>query len=321
MEKRYVYETILPCKYGPLDPKVDLSPDFFSGFKPENRKAILQEEEAFYHSLMADHSVNAMIVSRYEQFTASDGSEISVKIYEPKDRPEKLPVHVFYHGGGFMTCSIETHDYVPSYIAAKAEVRVVSVGYRLAPEFPFPQGLQDSYEAIEWIIKNKNILKIDPQKLSVGGDSSGGNFAAVLSLMDREKKNNYISKQVLIYPVTDLSGTIPKKAQQAYPPVGGDDKAQGVDFIDIYLRRKEDLLNPHVSPLLSEELKGLPPALFIEAGCDSLVDDGLMYAKKLQDYGVPVRCCLYPGMPHAFILRRYEETFAALDEICAFLSE
>jgi acetyl esterase len=314
MANEYVYETIIPCKYGPLDPKVDLSSDFFSGFKAENRTAILGKEELFYHTLMKPHSKKDLIDTRYEYFTVSDGSKIPVKIYEPKNKKANLPVHVFFHGGGFITCSIETHDYVPSYIAAQAGIRVISVGYRLAPEYPFPIGLNDSYEAIEWVVKNAEVLRIDPARLSVGGDSSGGNFAAILSLMDREKKNNFISKQVLIYPVTDLSGTIPKKAQKAYPPAGG-----GVDFIGMYLPNKADILNPYVSPLLAEKLEGLPPALFIEAECDALVDDGLIYAKKLQDHGVPVRCFLYSGMPHAFILRRYEETFAALEEMVTFL--
>jgi acetyl esterase len=268
---------------------------------------------------MKPHSKYDLIDTRYDYCTGSDGAKIPVKIYEPKNKKANLPVHIFFHGGGFITCSIETHDYVPSYIAAQAGIRVVSVGYRLAPEYPFPIGLNDSYEAIEWVIKNAETLRIDPSRLSVGGDSSGGNFAAVLSLMDREKKNNFVSKQVLIYPATDLSGTIPKKAQKAYPPVGSGEGG-GVDFISMYLPNKADILNPHVSPLLAENLEGLPPALFIEAECDALVDDGLMYAKKLQDHGVPVRCFLYPGMPHAFILRRYEETFAALDEIAAFLA-
>lgn len=314
----YQYKTIVPCEYGPLDPNVELQPDFFSGFKPENRAAILEKEEAFYHALMKPYSKSASISVRHDSFVASDGAKIPVKIYEPRGKAGNLPIHVFYHGGGFITCSIETHDYVPSYIAAQAGIRVISVGYRLAPEYPFPRGLLDSYEAIRWIVENAGSLDIDPEKLSVGGDSSGGNFAAALSLMDREMKNNFISRQALIYPVTDLSGTIPKKSREAYPPVGGDEE-NAVDFIGMYLPQKADALHPHVSPLLAENLDGLPPALFIEAECDSLVDDGLMYAKKLQDHGVPVRCVVYSGMPHAFILRRYEKTFAALEEICKFL--
>jgi len=315
-------EKIVECKYGPLNPKVNLLPDFFSGFQPEKRKEILAEEEKFYRELTAPFSVDSDINTAILFVPARDKYEIRVKKYSPKNVKTPSPAMVFFHGGGFITCSIETHNFVPAYIARNAGITVFSVEYRLAPEFEFPIGLEDCYSVIRWIAENHKTLQIDPQKISLCGDSSGGNFAMVLSIMARDRKEFSVDKQVLIYPVTDLTGTIHKRSVDVYgKPQTNEDGKKSVDFIAAYLQHGEDKKNPLISPLFINDMAGIPPTLFIQAECDIFLDDGLMLAKKLQDGGVPVTCEVFEGMPHAFVLRTYDETFRALESICSYLKK
>lgn len=318
------YEPIVKLQYGPLKAKVNLLPDFFTNFVPQRRAEIVAEEAAFYHGITEPYSVNSRLDVAWTSFTADDGYKVPVKTYRPKAANGKLPALVFFHGGGFKTCSVETHDFVPAYLAANANVIAFSVEYRLAPEDKFPTGLEDCYQAVRWIASNAESLGIDANRLTVCGDSSGGNFAAAITLMARERKEFSIDKQVLIYPALDFSGTIKKRSAEVYTMVGAkpDAHAKSVSPLMLeYLNNPErEIMNPLVSPLLAESFQGLPQALFIEAECDALADDGLIYANLLKQAGVKVTCKVYEGMPHAFILRTYEETFAALDEICRFLT-
>lgn len=314
------YEPIISCAYGTLDPKVNLEPDFFTGFQPERRKEIVAEEAKFYRGITQPYSVDSEIEKSMCSFPAADGYQVPVKVYRPKEAAGPLTTVLFFHGGGFMTCSVETHDYVPSYLSAKAGVLCLNVEYRLAPEHKFPVGLEDCYAACQWAAAHAEELGADPKRLVVCGDSSGGNFAAALTLMARERGDVSLWKQVLIYPATELAGVVERQSAKVYAPVGGESEGPSPMLV-AYLNDLAEAKDPLVSPMLAEDFSDLPPALFIEAECDSLVDDGLIYAKLLQDAGVPVACEIYRGMPHAFILRTYEETFAALDRICAFLKE
>lgn len=317
------YEPIQKLNYGPLDPKVNLLPDFFTGFEPQRRSEIVAEEAKFYHGITEPYSVDDKLDKHYTSFKADDGYEIPVKVYRPKKAKGELPALVFIHGGGFKTCSVETHDFVPSYIAANAGILVYNVEYRLAPEYKFPAGLEDCYQAVQWISKNTKQLGVDPNCIMVGGDSSGGTFSAAITQMARVRGDISIAKQILIYPATEFTGTIKKRSAEVYTMVGssGDEPVSPISPLMMeYLNDPEkEVWNPYVSPMLAEDFSGLPEALFIEAECDALVDDGLIYAKLLQDAGVPVNCKVYNGMPHAFVLRTYDETFAALDEICRFI--
>ena len=136
-------EPLIKCDYGPLADKVNLEPDFFTGFVPERRAEIVAEEARFYHSITEPYSVDDRLNKWYETFTSFDGAAIRIKIYQPKAEGKDRPALVFIHGGGFKTCSVETHDFVPSYVAANAGVVAFSVEYRLAPEYKFPIGLKD----------------------------------------------------------------------------------------------------------------------------------------------------------------------------------
>ncbi|MFA6857574.1 MAG: alpha/beta hydrolase [Treponema sp.] len=315
------FEPFVKSGYGPLDPKVNLQPDFLAGFEPSQRKEIVLREAEFYHKLTRPYSVDTTIYKEYTSFSAADGEKIDVKVYRPAHTDKVLPAVVFFHGGAFITCSIETHDYVPSYLAAHAQMTVFSIGYRLAPEYKFPVGLQDCYTALEWIQHNADKWKIDPLKINVCGDSSGGNFAAVVCLMARDQSDVHIHKQVLIYPVTDLTTEVEKQSVKIYGTPSGNDSVKGIDYIGHYLKCVDDRKNPYISPIFAKDFSNLPEALFIQAECDTLCDDGLIYAKLLQNAGVPVDVRIYKGMPHAFILRTYSQTFEALNHICSFLAD
>lgn len=316
------YEPICKCEFGKLAEKVDLKPDFFSGFDPKKRKEIVKAEADFYHRITEPFSVDTHIITEFIGIPARDGFAIPVKVYRPVNTKGVRPAFIFIHGGGFITCSVETHNFVPAYIAAHSGCICFSIDYRLAPEFKFPKGLEDCYDTAKWLIQNAEKIGIDAAKVAVGGDSSGGNFAAVLSQMAKQDKEVAFCKEVLIYPVTDLSNDIPKRSAEVYVPVGSSDgETPSPSFLQMYLPDGTDVHNPMISPLFGDDLSGLPKTLFILAECDAFCDDGLYYAKALQDSGVDVSFYIYKGMPHAFILRTYEETFAALDEICKFLIE
>jgi acetyl esterase len=317
------FELIIEPGYGPLNPKVNLKPDFSEGFTPERRQELVTADAAFHKEITSPFSVETRIEQWYEGFTTKDGASIKVKFYKPKGKNGKLPIHVFYHGGGWRTCNIETHNFIPSYIAANAGVMVASVDYRLAPEYKFPHGIEDCYQATQWVYSKAQELSIDVSRLTVGGSSSGGNFAAVMCIMAKERKDFQIAGQVLIYAATGLLNRIKTRSLHEYHQILGisidKDGRPNKALTSTYLNEKDDPANPYISPLFANDVTGLPQAIFIEAECDPLLDEGLMYAKKLQAAGVKVEYEIYKGMPHGFIRRTYEETFTALDRICEFL--
>lgn len=313
------YEPIMKCDYGPLSPKVCLDPDYFIGFDPAHRKEIVAKEACFYRSITDAFSVDDRLEKKYVTFPSYDGAETKMKYYKPLKEGGSRPAWIFIHGGGFKTCSVETHDFVPSYVAANADVVAFSVEYRLAPEYKFPTAVYDCYEAVRWVIDHAEEFGIDTDRISVGGDSAGGNLSAAITILAKERGDLKIDKQVLIYGAFDSAGVTDefKTSPKVYPPIGGKQPA-GEDSRSQYAGTA-DRKNPLLSPICAPDHSGLPNALFIEAECDPLVDDGLIYAKVLQDAGVPVECHIYKGVPHAFILRTYRETFDALDTICNFL--
>ncbi|MBU8919354.1 alpha/beta hydrolase [Bacillus sp. FJAT-29953] len=225
------------------------------------------------------------------------GGEIPVRIYTPAGEGP-FPALVYYHGGGWVIGNLDTVDVPCRMLANRAGCVVVSVDYRLAPEHKFPTAAEDSYAAAKWVAENAVSIQVDPERIAVGGDSAGGNLAAVVALMAREKGGPSFAYQMLIYPVTN----------HAYDTDSYRDNAEGyfltkntmVWFWNHYLRNEEDGQNPYASPLLAEDLSGLPPALVITAGFDPLRDEGEAYAERLKAAGVPVEATRYDGMIHGF---------------------
>ena len=226
---------------------------------------------------------------------------IPIRMYNPEgDGP--FPLLMFFHGGGFVSGSIERHDPLCRNIVQASGYKVISVEYRLAPEHPFPAAPEDCYIATTWVHEHAEELNGDKSRLAVAGDSAGGTLATVVSLMARDRRGPMISKQVLLYPVTDYyhhaSCPYPsyKENEQGYFLTS---KSMEV-FWNLYLSQVEDKDNPYASPIRSTDLSRLPPALVLTAEYDPLRDEGEQYADRLREAGVPVEGKRYEGLIHGF---------------------
>lgn len=223
------------------------------------------------------------------------GGDIPVRIYRP-DGDGPHPVVVFFHGGGFVIGSIASHDPTCRSLCQKAGAVFVSVGYRLAPEDPFPAAPEDCYAATRWVSEHGAELGVDASRLAVAGDSAGGNLAAVVCLMARKRGGPPITFQVLVYPVTDHVET----ASRTENAEGYLLTTAAMDwFIDHYADH-ETRKHPWCAPLRAVDLGGLPPALVITAEYDPLRDEGESYGRRLKEAGVPVAISRYDGMVHGF---------------------
>ena len=225
--------------------------------------------------------------------------DIPIRTYTPAgDGP--FPVLVFLHGGGWTIGDLDTHDHPARTLCAEAGVVVVSVDYRLAPEHPFPAALDDAWAAVRWVAEHGDEVGADARRLAVGGDSAGGNLAAVVALRAREEGGPEIALQLLVYPAVDMR----RGNEERYPSLR--DNAEGyiltLDtmywFGDNYIPDDALRLDWRVSPLLADDHAGLPPALVITAEFDPLRDEGAAYARALEDAGVPVTHTLYEGTIH-----------------------
>ena len=244
--------------------------------------------------------------------------EIPVRIYR-SDVAGPLPVLVYYHGGGWVLGGIATHEAFCCSIANAAECIVVSVAYRLAPEYKYPAAADDAYAATKWVFEHAWRFDGDPQRIAVGGDSSGGNLAAVVALMARDRAAFRPVLQVLIYPITDFNLDRPSYRENADGyMLTREDMAW---FWQCYLARSEDGYQPYASPLRAANLDGLPPALVITAQYDPLRDEGEAYAARLREASVPVVLTRYNGMIHGFIRRtaRFDQARVAVNEMVSAL--
>ena len=238
-------------------------------------------------------------VASVEDATISvNGGDIGMRIYKPS-RANNLPVLVYYHGGGWVVGNIDTHDSTCRALANGAGCVVISVDYRLAPEHTFPTAANDAYEALLWIVENSTTLGIDKSHIAVGGDSAGGNLAAVVALMARDKNGPKLSLQLLVYPVTDISAF----ETDSYKDFADSfilTKTAMQWFSRQYAPNHSDRSNAYASPLLASDLTGVAPACIIAAKLDVLFDDGKAYADKLKNSGVAVEYQAYDGVIHLF---------------------
>jgi Esterase/lipase len=238
------------------------------------------------------------MIHRVEDFNvAVKNGEIKVRVYTPGDKGP-FPIIVYYHGGGFVFGSIETHDNVCRLLSRLSRSIVVSVDYRLAPENKFPVAVEDSYEALKWVANNAGKIEGDSSRICVAGDSAGGNLAAVMSIIDRDKKEGLIKFQALIYPATDMLDRSPSLFEFSE---GYFLTLEAINWFGRqYLKGIEDALNPHASPMRAE-LRGLPESLIITAEYDPIRDQGETYAHILKINGNKVTSIRYNGMIHGFI--------------------
>lgn len=230
------------------------------------------------------------------------GSDIALRIYRPRElKPaEKLPVLMWFHGGGFVIGSLETHDSVCRMLANQADCIVVSVDYRLAPEAKFPAAVEDSLAALKWVALHAVEFGGDAGCIAVGGDSAGANLAAVMAIMARDAAHPKLSFQLLVYPCVAPE---PETASHHKFKEGYILSRNSITwFYRQYLRSSKDVKDFRFAPLVHDDLSGLPPTLIIVAGYDPLRDEGIEYARKLIEAGNRVRLTNYEGMVHGFYL-------------------
>ena len=227
------------------------------------------------------------------------GSEASIpiRIYTP-EKAERLPVIVFFHGGGFVLGNIKAYDKICRRMSLLTKSIIVSVEYRLAPEYKFPAAPTDCLDVTKWVAENAVSMGADPEKLVVMGDSAGGNLAAVTAIQARDQGGPAIAFQVLVYPTVD--------ARMTYPSIEENGKGYILTkdlmtwFTDHYSRTPSDKEHPLMSPILTKDLSGLPPALIQTAGFDPLRDEGIDYAQELKKTGNEVIHTNYEGLVHTY---------------------
>ncbi|MGW4060361.1 alpha/beta hydrolase [Amycolatopsis sp. NPDC004747] len=238
-------------------------------------------------------------VSVREIAVPTPDGDLPSTLYTPVGLPERSPLLVFFHGGGWVIGTRASHDNAVRFLAKHAGVRVLSIEYRLAPEFPFPAATEDALAAFEYAVAKAADLGADPDRIAVGGDSAGGNLAAVTAQQAVRRGGPAPAFQLLIYPATDFARRY--RSQDLF--------AENLFLTDAHMKWFEghyvppgtDLTDPRLSPLHAEDLSGLPPALVVTAGFDPLRDEGEAYAQKLREAGVEVALRRHEDLIHGFI--------------------
>ena len=228
-------------------------------------------------------------------------STIPARIYTPKTLRKKdglASCLVFFHGGGFVIGNLDSHDVACRKLADEGQLIVIAVDYRLAPEHKFPAAVEDVVTATKWVADNARQFGIDASRLSVGGDSAGGNLAAVVAISARDGNGPAIAGQVLIYPGTDFAMTHPSHSEPETSILLTHSVIRW--FRDNYLNGAADVDDWRASPARVKDLTGLPPAYVLTAGADPLRDEGDEYAHRLKEAGVPVTYRTFPGQFHGF---------------------
>jgi acetyl esterase len=245
--------------------------------------------------------------------------DLPVRVHRPAS-PGPLPTLFWLFGGGWTLGSVDTADGICRRLAKAVPCQVITVGYRLAPEHPFPAAVHDCHAAIRWIAGHADEFGVDPDRLALGGDSAGGNLAAAVTLLARAEGGPRFDAQLLVYPNTDQrADTAPARDSDDDPLLFN---RRSVDWYrGHYLADPADAADPLASPLLAEDLSGLPPALVITAEYDPLRDEGERYADRLREAGVRIELTRYPGMIHGFFAMpgAFDASSRALDQAADFL--
>jgi acetyl esterase len=284
----------------PLDPQARLLLDFLAS---QNAPDVSTLSPRGARLLFAEHRARSPAGpdARVEDaLVPSAQGSIPVRIYKPLASSAPLPVLMWFHGGGHVIGSVPESDSECRELATLARCAVVSVEYRLAPEHPFPAAADDCFTATKWVAEHPPDLGVDASRIAVGGDSAGGNLAAVVSLMARDRGGPALVFQLLVYPGTDYASLDTKSHHE---------NAEGyfltrptmLWFRNQYVPKLDDRLNPYVSPLRAESLEGLPRALVMTAEYDPLRDEGEAYGARLEQAGGSVVVRRYDGMIHGFL--------------------
>jgi len=292
-----------------------------SGRPPLNTLPPLEAREMFRRGRLVTQPDLPQVDRVSESAAAGPHGPITLRVYRGAGTADMgpLPVHVYYHGGGWVIGDLDSHDWICRKIANAAQCAVVSVDYRMAPEHVFPGSFDDAHAALRWVAENVGPLRIDPTRISVGGDSAGGNLAAAVAIAARDGGGPRLRAQILVYPATDLAMTGDYYGRFTEGPALTDDTMRW--FIDLYIPDKAQRTDWRASPLLAKSLKGLPPAFVLTAGIDPLCAEGKAYAARLEAEGVAVTTASYPGQLHGFLshAKWLPKANKAIDEIASAL--
>ncbi len=239
---------------------------------------------------------------------------VPVRIYQPEG--PATGIVVYFHGGGFVMGSIGIMDNVGRSLAHDSGAVVISVEYRLAPEHPYPAGLDDCEAVTRWAVAHAGRFDLSPRLVAVAGESAGGNLAAAVSLRARDAGDLALAGQVLIYPAVAGTEVFPSRREFDGLVIS---LVAGEKFSQAYSGGRDLDSNPYAVPLSAKSLAGLPPALVILGGCDMLRDEGRAYAGRLRDDGVAVEEVCYPGQPHGFVNFEFPAALEAFDKIGGWL--
>jgi acetyl esterase len=251
-----------------------------------------------------------------ERIDDSEVEGIPIRIYRHEEPPTGLVV--YFHGGGFVLGSIGIMDNVARGLCAASGAVVISVGYRLAPEHPYPAGLDDCETVVRWAVANASTFGVPASKVAIAGESAGGNLSAALALRLRDAGDVQLAAQVLIYPGTSGSRRFPSRDEFAGLVLT---EASMVMYWDAYRAGRDLDDDPYAAPLHAEHLRDLPPAIVILGGCDLLRDEGRAYAERLRDDGVDVEEVCYAGQPHGFVNFDFPAAKLAHEKIGLWLRE
>ena len=285
--------------YGTLDYKAALGlwllyepPDFHIFTVAELRARYLEEEKTL------TDEYKQWVETSFDTILSTAVGKIPVRVYKPESG-EKLPVIVYYHGGGFVFGTLNEYNTFCAKLAYFSSALVVSVDYRLAPEHPYPAAVEDAYAALQWAYHNAFLIGGDSSRMAVAGSSAGGNLAAVVAQMTRDRQDAQLRYQVLLYPATQ-SVNLETDSHLKYGKDFGLTTQHVAWYIDQYLPNTMDRYEAYASPLLAEDLSHLPPALVVVAGFDPLRSEGEDYAIRMQEAGVEVSLVNYETMIHGF---------------------
>ena len=232
-----------------------------------------------------------------------ESGPMRVRVYNPEPHAlQPQPALIFIHGGGWCLCSVESHDSICRGLAHEAKMVVLSLDYRLAPEHPFPAGLEDCYAATQWISKTAQQLNLDPGRLAIGGDSAGGNLTAATLLLIHQRHGAPLAFQLLVYPA--VHSTAKNESRQQFAEGYALDRTLS-NWMYMSYAGKEDPKNSLLSPMLAEDLSFMPPAFVLTASHDPLRDEGKLYAERLRKEGVKCAYKCYEGMLHGFFNHTY----------------
>lgn len=249
------------------------------------------------------------------------GYDVPVRVFATQKKPKN--VIIYFHGGGWVTGNIDTYTKLCHNLAKMTNSTVLSVDYRLAPEWKFPVGLNDCYQVVKYVIQNASKFKIDKSKIIIMGDSAGGNIAAAVSLRRRDRLQTIPYKQILIYPAVIADHDV-----DMFPSIKANKKNITLslkeinDYIDLYKKKDSDVTNPYMSPLYAYTLVKQPKTLIVTAELDILRDEGEAYGQRLNEAGNDVRVERINEVGHGFFSsQNSKETKQVYKIINEFLSE